>query len=105
MSFHIRILVNYVVQHVHSSLRENIDLAGKFAVLFYVSGTVYKLCAMQKSEHKEVLKSYIESSVKGHKEVDWYRVDNDSQIEQIVEYSKFSMIRRVNGVVFNMVHG
>lgn len=78
-----------------------------------------------KSEQKKELESYIELSVKGHKEIDWYRVDDVSQIEEIVEYAKhtevsgatynyvshvdqimeYAMVHKVSGVIYDMVHG
>lgn len=88
-------------QTVDSTSRKSIDEAGKLAVLFYVSGTEYRLCAVHKPEEKEELTSYIVLDVKGHREEDWYRLEDVFQIKQIEEYAKKPFI---NGTTYDLIY-
>lgn len=88
------------MQLVDSTSRKSISEAGEFAVLFYVTSTVYKLCATHTPAQKKELEVYIELNIKGHKEQDWYRVDKFSEVQKIINYAKTF---KVSGVTYNVV--
>jgi hypothetical protein len=56
--------------------------------------------ATHTSDQKSELESFIKLNVHGHKEEDWYRVDNKGDINTIVEYA---LRPKINGVTFKML--
>ena len=90
------------MQPVDSTSR---DVAGTFVVLFYMSesSNLHKLSAVKIFDQKEKLEFFIaEPPINGIKEFDWYRVDDTTDIRQIINYARGSDIR---GAIYDMVHG
>lgn len=86
------------MQPVDSTSRP-IQKAGTFAVLFYVSNLEYNLCVMRESEQKKFLKTLIEKEFDGHLEGDWYRVDDDVVVQEIIKRAAKDDIK---GVTFEL---
>lgn len=89
------------MQPVDSTSRESINVRETFAVLVYVMDRVHKLCVMKEPEQKQCLEFYItHSNIKGKKKVDWYRVENTTQVDEIVEFAKGNDVK---GVIHDLV--
>ena len=93
--------MNCDVQAIDSTpTRNDIDKAGKYSVLFYLSGGPYKVTATHLDIRKTELESFINMDVHGNEEEDWYRVDKKEDIQVIIQYARGP---KVQGVTFNMV--
>lgn len=92
--------MNCDVQAIDSTpTRNDIDKAGKYAVLFYLLGGPYKVTATHLDIRKTELESFIKD-VHGNEEEDWYQVDKEEDIQVIIQYARGP---KVQGVTFNMV--
>ena len=89
-------VVIVIVPSVDSMSRVDV---GKYVVPFYVQNTDYKLCAMKESDQQTALETFITRPSYGEKEVDWYQVDYDDDVEKIMDYAKGI---DVQGTIYNL---
>lgn len=90
------------MQPVDSTSREDIIMAGKYTVLFYVSHEVYKMSVMKESGQKLNLEEFITlPPIRGCKVGDWYLVDNIKCVEDIIYYAKSG---DVSGATYKLVN-